>query len=35
VVIDRDGLEFHDRSGLLAIIRTAGLPMFAEIPYVT
>lgn len=33
IVIDRDGLEFHERDGLLAIIRTAGLPMFHEIPY--
>ena len=33
VVIDRDGLEFHERGGLLGIISAAGLPMFAEIPY--
>jgi deoxyadenosine/deoxycytidine kinase len=33
VVIDRDGKEFHDRSGLLEIIRLAGLPAFKEIPY--
>lgn len=33
VVIDRDGMEFHERSGLLAIIKAAGLPMFNEIPY--
>lgn len=33
VVIDRDGMEFHERSGLLEIIRAAGLPMFEEIPY--
>jgi deoxyadenosine/deoxycytidine kinase len=33
VVIDRDGMEFHDRRGLLDIIRAAGLPAFAEIPY--
>jgi|SRR5689334_20532360 len=33
VVIDRDGKEFHDRSGLLEIIRQAGLPPFKEIPY--
>lgn len=33
VVIDRDGVEFHDRAGLLAIIAAAGLPPFAEIPY--
>jgi deoxyadenosine/deoxycytidine kinase len=33
VVIDRDNKEFHDRAGLLEIIRLAGLPPFAEIPY--
>ena len=33
VVIDRDGKEFHERSGLLDIIAAAGLPMFTEIPY--
>lgn len=33
VLIDRDGKEFHERTGLLDIIHTAGLPMFAEIPY--
>lgn len=33
VVIDRDAKEFHERSGLLAIIAAAGLPMFHEIPY--
>jgi len=33
VVIDRDGLEFHERSGLLAIIQAAGLPLFQDIPY--
>lgn len=33
VVIDRDRKEFHDRSGLLEIIRAAGLPAFKEIPY--
>jgi deoxyadenosine/deoxycytidine kinase len=33
VVIDRDGKEFHDRAGLLDIIRLAGLPAFDEIPY--
>lgn len=33
VVIDRDRKEFHDRSGLLEIIRAAGLPAFQEIPY--
>lgn len=33
VVIDRDNKEFHDRAGLLEIIRLAKLPAFAEIPY--
>ena len=33
VVIDRDGMEFHERSGLLAIIGAAGLPLYREIPY--
>ena len=33
VVIDRDGKEFHDRAGLMEIIRLAGLPPFREIPY--
>jgi deoxyadenosine/deoxycytidine kinase len=33
VVIDRDGMEFHDRQGLLDIIAAAKLPPFVEIPY--
>src|SRR3954447_12702373 len=33
VVIDRDSKEFHERSGLLDIIKLAGLPMFDEVPY--
>ena len=33
IVIDRDGMEFHERGGLLGIITAAGLPMFREIPY--
>jgi nicotinamide riboside kinase len=33
VVIDRDGIEFHDRDGLEYVIRSAGLPRFPEIPY--
>ena len=33
VVIDRDHMEFHDRSGLKDIINAAALPMFPEIPY--
>ena len=34
VVINRDNTEFHERSGLLAIVEAARLPMFEEIPYV-
>ena len=33
IVIDRDGMEFHERGGLLDIINAAGLPMHHEIPY--
>ena len=33
VIIDRDGLEFHERSGLLAVITAAGLPIFNDVPY--
>ena len=33
VVINRDGMEFHARRGLAAVIAAAGLPMFREIPY--
>lgn len=33
VVIDRDGKEFHERSGLLEIIDAAQLPTHREIPY--
>lgn len=33
IVIDRDGKEFHEREGLLAIIHAARLPMFQEVPY--
>ena len=33
IVIDRDGLEFHDRGGLLKVIAAAHLPPFVEIPY--
>jgi hypothetical protein len=33
VLIDRDGLEFHERDGLAHVIRAAGLPPFEEIPY--
>jgi hypothetical protein len=33
VVVDRDGLEFHEREGLMRIIDAARLPMFEEVPY--
>ena len=33
IVIDRDGIEFHERDGLVRIIEAAGLPQFPEIPY--
>jgi deoxyadenosine/deoxycytidine kinase len=33
IVIDRDSKEFHDREGLVDIIKMAGLPMFREVPY--
>jgi energy-coupling factor transporter ATP-binding protein EcfA2 len=33
IVINRDGLEFHEREGLEHIIRAGGLPGFQEIPY--
>lgn len=33
IVLDRDGIEFHEREGLLKVIEAAGLPMFEEIPY--
>ena len=33
VVIDRDGMEFHERAGLESIIEAANLPRFQEIPY--
>src|SRR6266566_2364717 len=33
VVVDRDGMEFHDRQGLARIVEIAGLPPFREIPY--
>lgn len=34
IVIDRDGKEFHERSGLLDVITAARLPPFQEIPYI-
>jgi deoxyadenosine/deoxycytidine kinase len=33
VVIDRDGMEFHERNSLLGIVKTAGLPAHHEVPY--
>jgi deoxyadenosine/deoxycytidine kinase len=33
MVINRDGVEFHERDGLDHIIHAAGLPRFEEIPY--
>ncbi|MFN8065149.1 MAG: hypothetical protein U0P82_10165 [Vicinamibacterales bacterium] len=33
ILIDRDGMEFHERSGLDAIVAAAGLPPYPEIPY--
>ena len=33
IVINRDGLEFHERAGLMHIIEAARLPLFREIPY--
>ena len=33
VLINRDGIEFHERAGLQHIISSAGLPPFTDIPY--
>jgi deoxyadenosine/deoxycytidine kinase len=33
VIINRDGMEFHERDGLMRVIHQAGLPPFQEIPY--
>jgi deoxyadenosine/deoxycytidine kinase len=33
VIINRDGMEFHDRESLVAIVGAAGLPPFPDIPY--
>jgi len=33
IVIDRDSKEFHEREGLVSMIKLAALPMFKEIPY--
>jgi hypothetical protein len=35
IVLDRDGIEFHEREGLLRVIEAAGIPPFQEIPYTT
>ena len=33
IVVDRDGKEFHERAGLVEMIKLAGLPAFEEIAY--
>jgi len=33
VVINRDGMEFHDRDALQGIVAAADLPPFSEVPY--
>lgn len=33
IVLDRDGIEFHEREGLSSVIKAAGLPPFQTIPY--
>ena len=33
VLINRDGMEFHERDSLVAIVDAAGLPAFPDIPY--
>ena len=33
ILLDRDGIEFHERDGLLRVIEAAGLPIFQEVPY--
>ncbi len=35
VVVDRDGLEFHERSGLDFIVQAADLPPYHDLPYET
>lgn len=32
-LVNRDGMEFHEREDLVKIIRMAELPMFADVPY--
>lgn len=33
VLLDRDGMEFHDRASLDRIIAQAGLPAYRDVPY--
>lgn len=33
VLLDRDGIEFHERAGLESVIRAARLPQFQDVPY--
>jgi deoxyadenosine/deoxycytidine kinase len=33
ILVNRDNREFHDRKGLMEIIKLAGLPLFGEVPY--
>jgi len=33
VLVNRDGMEFHERDSLVAIVKAAGLPAFPDIPY--
>lgn len=33
VLLDRDGIEFHERAGLESVIRAARLPPFEDVPY--
>lgn len=33
ILLDRDGIEFHERDGLVRVIDAAELPRFIEIPY--
>ncbi|HET7632262.1 MAG TPA: hypothetical protein VFK16_08115 [Gemmatimonadaceae bacterium] len=33
VIVDRDGMEFHERDDLLSVIRMAKLPRFVPVPY--
>jgi hypothetical protein len=33
VLLDRDGIEFHERAGLESVISAAKLPRFEDVPY--